>query len=369
MSKSRRQFLTHLSASFLGTAALTSLSRAQQAIEPPAGAPPAFGTAPPVGPDVTTSTFAEAEKLMQFELSGSERSQAAGNWRSAMAPLYERRTGPRKVEIEPTLPPYSRWDPVLPGQKTLPQRDRIYLEQKLIPAALPSNDEDIAFAPVTQLSRWIEKRQLSSERLTKIYLARLKQFDPKLRCVITLTDELALAQAKKADQEIAAGQYRGPLHGIPWGAKDLLDTAGSAPPMAPSLSEIAFPPRMRLLSNACTRPAPSGRQIKPGCAGAERYLVRRPDHESVASGGRSVGIERRSWRCHCGGTGRFCDRQRNRRQYRQPEHALRYYRTASHLWARTAHRRDDAVLVARQAWPHDAHCGRRHAGAARYLGT
>src|SRR4029077_5647948 len=83
-----------------------------------------------------------------------------------------------------------------------------------------------AFASVTQLSHWIETRQLSSERLTQIYLKRLERFDPKLRCVITLTRELALEQAKRADAEIAAGKYRGPLHGIPWGAKDLLDTKG-----------------------------------------------------------------------------------------------------------------------------------------------
>jgi Asp-tRNA(Asn)/Glu-tRNA(Gln) amidotransferase A subunit family amidase len=87
-------------------------------------------------------------------------------------------------------------------------------------------DEDIAFASVTQLSRWIEHRKLTSDRLTRIYLKRIEQFDPKLHCVITITRELALAQAKKADDEIAAGSYRGPLHGIPWGAKDLLDTAG-----------------------------------------------------------------------------------------------------------------------------------------------
>src|SRR5208337_5181784 len=76
------------------------------------------------------------------------------------------------------------------------------------------------------LSLWIQQRKLSSERLTRLYLARLEQFNPKLRCVITLTRELALAQAKEADGEIAAGRYRGALHGIPWGAKDLLDTAG-----------------------------------------------------------------------------------------------------------------------------------------------
>jgi Asp-tRNA(Asn)/Glu-tRNA(Gln) amidotransferase A subunit family amidase len=72
----------------------------------------------------------------------------------------------------------------------------------------------------------MESRKLTSERLTNIYLERLQQYDPKLRCVITLTKDLALQQAKQADQQIAAGKYRGPLHGIPWGAKDLLDTAG-----------------------------------------------------------------------------------------------------------------------------------------------
>jgi len=171
------------------------------------------------------STFAEAEKLVQMPLSDGERAMAAASWRRTMAGLYERRTGPRKLALEVTLAPASRWDPVLPGEKTLPQRDR-FIRSNANPGPLPANDEDIAFAPVTQLSRWIETRQLSSQRLTNLYLARLQQFNPKLRCVITLTHELALAQAKKADEEIAAGKYRGPLHGIPWGTKDLLDTAG-----------------------------------------------------------------------------------------------------------------------------------------------
>ncbi len=88
------------------------------------------------------------------------------------------------------------------------------------------DEADIAYASVAQLSRWIERRELSSERLTQIYIRRIERFDPKLRCVITLAREHALEQARKADAEIAAGHYRGPLHGIPWGAKDLLDTAG-----------------------------------------------------------------------------------------------------------------------------------------------
>ena len=94
------------------------------------------------------------------------------------------------------------------------------------PPSLPANDQDIAFAPLSLLSRWIETRQLTSERLTNLYLERLQRFDSALRCVITLTSGVALSQAQQADREIAAGRYRGPLHGIPWGAKDLLDTAG-----------------------------------------------------------------------------------------------------------------------------------------------
>jgi len=224
MSKSRRQFLAATSLTLLG-AAVASLSKAQVATDLPPGSPSAFGTGPAVGPEVTVSTFAEAEKLVQVPMSNAERVMAAASWRKTMAGLYERRTGPRKLALEPTLAPASRWDPVLPGQKTLPQRDR-FTRSDADPGPLPANDEDLAFASVTRLSRWIETRKLSSQRLTNLYLARLRRFNPKLRCVITVTRELAIAQAKQADEEIAAGKYRGPLHGIPWGTKDLLDTAG-----------------------------------------------------------------------------------------------------------------------------------------------
>jgi Asp-tRNA(Asn)/Glu-tRNA(Gln) amidotransferase A subunit family amidase len=228
MSKTRRKFLSETSLGLLGVAALGhGQDQGQKPAEPPPGTPPAFGTAPAVGPEVSPVTFTEAEKLMQVEMSAADRAVAAGSWRSNMAPLYERRTGPHKVELEPTVAPWSRWDPVLPGQKTRPDRDR-FVRSKVDAGALPARDEDIAFAPLTHLTRWVEQRKISSERLTHLYLERLERFNPKLRCVITFTRELALAQAKKADEEIAAGKYRGPLHGIPWGGKDLLDTAGIA---------------------------------------------------------------------------------------------------------------------------------------------
>ncbi len=224
MSKSRRQFLTETTLAILGAA---TASAAQNPAPETPGAPPAFGTTPPVGPEVSTETFAQAEKLVQFEMTPPERQMAADSWRTTMASLYERRTGPKKVALDTALVPYSTWNPVLPGQKAGPAHN-VFARGKTDPGALPANDADIAYAPVWQLSRWIESRKLTSTRLTNIYLDRIQRFDPKLRCVITLTRDLALAQAKKADEEIAAGKYRGPLHGIPWGAKDLVDTAGIA---------------------------------------------------------------------------------------------------------------------------------------------
>lgn len=233
MAKSRREFLTHTSLGLVGAALAScgktqpsSGTQSQQPVEAPAGAPPAFGTAAAVGPEVSPNTFSEAEKLVITDLNTSERKVAADSWRSTMAPLYERRIGPRKVALEPTVAPATIWDPVLPGQKAGPERDR-FVRSVIDPGPLPQNDQDIAFAPVTRLARWVEKRKLTSERLTRIYLDRLDRFNPTLHCVITLMRDSALAQAKQADQEIAAGKYRGPLHGIPWGAKDLLDTAGT----------------------------------------------------------------------------------------------------------------------------------------------
>jgi Asp-tRNA(Asn)/Glu-tRNA(Gln) amidotransferase A subunit family amidase len=240
MAKSRREFLTNTSIGLLGVAVLgTSEPQAQSQSqtqtqsqtppqkppEPPPGTPPAFGTSPAVGPEVSPLTFSEAEKLVQVEMNEAELAQAAASWRSNLAALYERRMGPHKVELESSLTPYSRWNPILPGQKNGPALNR-FVRTNVDPGPLPASDADIAFAPLTKLSRWIETRKITSTRLTQIYLSRLEKFNPTLRCVITLTRELALAQAKRADSEIAGGKYRGPLHGIPWGAKDLLDTAG-----------------------------------------------------------------------------------------------------------------------------------------------
>jgi Asp-tRNA(Asn)/Glu-tRNA(Gln) amidotransferase A subunit family amidase len=225
MTKTRREFLAETSLGLVGAAVVGT--QQQKPGEPPAGTPPAFGTGPAVGPEVSAGTFAEAEKVVQVEMRPADSAMVASSWRGNMAALYERRTGPHKATIEAEVAPYSNWNPILPGMKRGPEGER-FVRSSNDAGALPERDEDIAFAPVWKLSRWIETRKITSERLTKIYLERLERFNGKLRCVITMTRELALAQAKKADAEIAAGKYRGPLHGIPWGAKDLLDTAGIA---------------------------------------------------------------------------------------------------------------------------------------------
>jgi Asp-tRNA(Asn)/Glu-tRNA(Gln) amidotransferase A subunit family amidase len=223
---SRRQFLITAPLGLLGAVtACRNAPESQQQGTPPAGAPPTFGTAPAVGPEVSPATFAEAEKLARVEMTHAQRTMAARSWRTTMASMLERRTGPRKIALEPALAPATHWNPVITNQSNGPTADR-FVRGADNPGPLPASDDAIAFAPVTQLSRWIESRKLTSERLTNIYLDRIARFDGKLRSVITLTRDVALAQAKKADQEIAAGKYRGPLHGIPWGGKDLLDTAG-----------------------------------------------------------------------------------------------------------------------------------------------
>ncbi len=225
----RRQFLITAPLGMLGaTIACRNESSPATAPAPSTpGAPPTFATAPAAGPEVSASTFAEAEKLVQVTMSDGDRQMAAGSWRRSMAPLLERRTGPRKVALGADVAPATRWNPALSGDAG-PTRDLFVRSRSAATTPLPATDADIAFAPVTQLSRWIEQKQLTSERLTGIYLRRLEQYDRQLRCVITLTKDFALSQAKKADAEIAAGKYRGPLHGIPFGVKDLLDTAGIA---------------------------------------------------------------------------------------------------------------------------------------------
>jgi Asp-tRNA(Asn)/Glu-tRNA(Gln) amidotransferase A subunit family amidase len=227
--KQRRQFLINAPLGLLAVAGASSSAFGSEPVPQLAdtpGAPPTFGATPPVGPEVTATTFAEAGKLMQVSMTQAQRQMAPGSWRVSLASTMERRTGPRKLALEDSVAPATVWRPAAAaGAPAGPSRER-FVRSRGDAGPLPARDEDIAYAPVSKLSRWIETRALGSERLTRIYLERIKRYDGKLRSVITLTEEHALARARQADREIAAGKYRGPLHGVPYGVKDLLDTKG-----------------------------------------------------------------------------------------------------------------------------------------------
>jgi Asp-tRNA(Asn)/Glu-tRNA(Gln) amidotransferase A subunit family amidase len=131
------------------------------------------------------------------------------------------------LHIKNDVAPAVIFDPVLPGMKF--ETERRPMKISVAPSAAasaPKNIEDVAFYSVRQLAELVRTKKVSSVALTEMYIARLKHYDPILHFVITLTEERAMAQAKEADHEIAAGKYRGPLHGLPWGAKDLLAVKG-----------------------------------------------------------------------------------------------------------------------------------------------
>ena len=166
---------------------------------------------------ITKTMMYEAEKIAGLEFTDEERElmlEGVNDYLEAYEKL-------RTVEIDNSVPPAIQFSPILPGMSFRNAKKPIVISKIKLPE-VPSNLEDIAFLPVTHLAQLIKKRKISSMELTKMYLERLKRYDSKLQCVITFTKEKALNQAQQADKEIAAGKYRGPLHGIPWGAKDLL---------------------------------------------------------------------------------------------------------------------------------------------------
>lgn len=170
---------------------------------------------------ITTTHLTSGEILLGLEFTATERD-------SMIEGLEEQRadfSGIRSIDLANDTPPSLIFNPLHPGWK--PQkRPAGFKQSRVDEIPVPENLEDLAFASVGQLGALIKSRRITSTGLTRMYLDRLKRYGPQLECVITLTEDLALEEAKTADEEIAAGRYRGPLHGIPYGAKDLLDTRG-----------------------------------------------------------------------------------------------------------------------------------------------
>ncbi len=174
------------------------------------------------GADITVDTIASAEEVAGLHFDPQERELML----DGLKQQEQRIEALHKIPLDNSVSPAIKFDPLPPGKKLTPMAHRPMQRSKVADRAIPANLEDLAFLPVSELSELVRRRRVTSTQLTQMYVARLKKYDPVLHCVISLTEERALKQAAAADAEISRGHYRGPLHGIPWGAKDLLAVRG-----------------------------------------------------------------------------------------------------------------------------------------------
>jgi len=170
---------------------------------------------------LTKEMLDEAERFIGLEFTDEERELMIDGLNGQLK-NYERI---REVSLDNNVAPAIQFNPIVSGVRPGAKQKTIKISKPRRKKLTPDL-EDIAFWTITDLAGLIKSRKVSSLELTKMYLERLKKYDKKLKCIISLTEELAFEQARRADKEIAAGRYRGPLHGIPWGAKDLLAVKG-----------------------------------------------------------------------------------------------------------------------------------------------
>lgn len=207
--KTRRTFLKAVPAAVAGAVATNAFAQQQG----------------PAGP-VTRETVDCAEKITGLEFHSAEEEAIARSLNGNLNTYQQLRQIeiPHDTEVALTFRPY------LPGQApagpATPGRAVRYTKPAAATLKRPANLEDVAFWPVTKLAALIERRLVTSTELTNMYLSRLERYNPTLFFAVTITKDLALQQAAEADKLIAAGKYKGPLHGIPWGAKDLFATKG-----------------------------------------------------------------------------------------------------------------------------------------------
>lgn len=205
LSMTRRQVLTALTGLGIGSAVLHR-ALAQQVQDS--------------GKEISTEMISQAEWIAGLELSDDERKAIIGALKNSQKNYAALRAVPLDNSVAPAIG-------FLPRERT--GAERVEVTATPIESAPPQVDkssDNLSFLPVTELAALLKSRSITSLELTKRYLDRLKKYDPALKCVVSLTEELALNQAEAADKEIASGRYRGPLHGIPWGAKDILAVPG-----------------------------------------------------------------------------------------------------------------------------------------------
>ncbi len=217
-SRSRRSFVKFLPA--LGAAGIVATKLPLNTLAQTPTPSPLPSPSPTPTPRITKEMLHTAEKLIGIEFTDAQEAMAlAGVNRNLDS--YET---VRKIDVPLDTEPAIAFHPAHAAKERYVPKTKFRFG-KVEPPQFKTVD-DLAFATVPQLAELIRTKRITSTELTKMYLARLKRFGPKLLCVVTLTEELALKQAADADAEIKRGKYRGPLHGIPWGAKDLFATKG-----------------------------------------------------------------------------------------------------------------------------------------------
>lgn len=182
----------------------------------------ALAAQPQAGQSITPEMIQQAEWISGITLSEDDRKKLV----ESMQRQQQGFAAMRAVKLPNHVPPAFSFNPAPNLPPVLPEK-RVPSEPIAAPAVnKPDSPDDLAFLPPASLCRLVRERKVSAIELTKLYLDRLHKYDPALKCVVTFTDELALKQAEQADAEIKQGKYRGPLHGIPWGAKDLIAYPG-----------------------------------------------------------------------------------------------------------------------------------------------
>jgi Asp-tRNA(Asn)/Glu-tRNA(Gln) amidotransferase A subunit family amidase len=174
------------------------------------------------GPEITKEMIAAAEQITGLSFSDEERTAMVRNLTQMRGNIARLHKEPLDMSVLPAIV----FDPVPPGKELAKKTKSLTLRSKVPVMSRPGSLEELAYEPVTHLSELVRTRKVKPSELTEMYLGRLKRFDPQLHFVVNLTEERARQQAKDADAEISRGKYRGPLHGIPWGAKDLLAVKG-----------------------------------------------------------------------------------------------------------------------------------------------
>ncbi|HTB14598.1 MAG TPA: amidase [Bryobacteraceae bacterium] len=205
--ENRRRFLTYFSTAGLGSSLLPGALWAEMQQD---------GAAPRVTDEMLKSALAVAG----LEFSDADRKAVLQGVNRSLTGFEE----VRKLEIPNDVAPPFYFSPIVPGMKVNRAKEPLKFSAPVVKR--PANLEDVAFWPIIQLAQLIKTKQVTSLELTQMYLGRLHKYNGKLNCVVTFLDDVAIAQAKSADAEIAAGTYRGPLHGIPWGAKDIIAVKG-----------------------------------------------------------------------------------------------------------------------------------------------